>query len=185
VIRAGAFVEIRAGQTGWDPEARDLTRIASWREAMLPYYGADGWTRVYAESFRALRNWYARPEVKAVFREAAPVIARQMHLSSQAILALYQGSGASTCPAPFFGDPVMPHRQPVSAPRVSAPAFSPSVRRRGALQAVAREPVLPGEHRKPANFGCNADGTPRSFTAEEMAYVQAIQRGAFRQHTGS
>jgi hypothetical protein len=184
VVRAGSFAEIRGGQTGWDPEARDLERIKSWREAMVPYYGADGWTRVYAESFRALKSWYARPEVRLVFREVAPVIARQQHLTSQAILALYQHSGASTCPAPFFGEPILPRYQPAAVS--IAPVTPMRARRRVAAQTTASTPGTPGEPRKPANFGRNPDGTPRaSFTSEELACAQAIMQSAARRHAQS
>jgi hypothetical protein len=134
VIRSGNFVEVRGGQIGWDPDARDLEHIETWRTAMLPVYGADGWVRVYAESYRALKSWFSYPQVRAVFREVAPVIANQRRLSRHALHALYHESGAATCPAPSI-ETVMPSPRRQATP-VQVPAISAYLRPRTELRPV-------------------------------------------------
>jgi hypothetical protein len=184
VIRAGSYAEVHGGMIGAEPQGRDLEHIAAWREAVLPIYGADGWTKIYASAFATLRNWYNYPRVREVLGTVALALAAQRCMSRYAFHDTLALAGANNCPPPQFV-PVLPRRQPVPAPRT--PAFSTSVRRRVALQeTVASEPVLPGEIRKPANFGRNPDGTPRSsFTPEELACAQAIMESAARRHAGS
>jgi hypothetical protein len=182
VIRIGAYVEVHGGMIGAEPRARDLEHIASWREAVLGHYGADGWVKLYASSFTTIRTWYGYPSVREVLGTLSLSLAGQRRMNRYAFLDALALAGFNNCPPPQFV-PVMPagRRQPVTP----APVTPTSPRRRVALQAVSREPVAQGEQSKPVRIGCNPDGTPRPFTREELDYAQGIMRRAARRRAGS
>jgi hypothetical protein len=139
-IRAGSYVEIWGGRFGGEPTGRDLERIQVWREAVLPTYGADGWVRLYAESYRGLQVWYRHESVRQVFRELGPWVAPQSSISRYQLLSALEVAGAGACPSPAFA-PVLP---PATARRPAPQqSFGASVRRRAELQAVPpRSPQL-------------------------------------------
>jgi len=139
VIRSGGYCEIRGGQIGWDPKGGDLDHIQAWCEALLPIYGNDGWIKLYAASFLGIRNWYASPNVREVFRVVSVAIAHRTHISRYQFLDALAQADINTCPPPHFV-PVLPpaRRQPAPA---QAPAFSPSVRPRVEAQGVPPTPA--------------------------------------------
>ena len=127
-VRAGCYVELLGGQAGQELRGRDLDDTQAWREAVVPLYGSDGWNRLYASMFQSLQTWYRRPGVQAVFREAAPALARQERLSRYQLLSLLEVTGAGSAPDPYFEAVLAPAR------RSPAPTAhqSPSPRRPGA-----------------------------------------------------
>jgi len=130
-VRVGCYVELLGGQAGQELRGRDLDDTQAWREAVVPLYGVDGWNRLYASMFQSLQTWYRRPGVQAVFREAAPAIARQERISRYNMLSLLEVAGAGSVPDPSFDSILTPpqrspaptSRQPVSPrrPGVAAP----------------------------------------------------------------
>jgi len=128
VIRIGNHVEVIGGQVGQELRGQDLDDMARWREAVLPVYDQQGWTRAYAASFQTLQSWYRYRQVQAVFREAAPALARQERLSRYQLLSLLEVTGAGSAPDPYFEAVLAPAR------RSPAPTAhqSPSPRRPGA-----------------------------------------------------
>jgi len=109
--RAGAYVELVGGMTGGEPRGRDLQRIGEWREAVLPIYGPDGWTRLYAASFAGLQSWYRYQSVQLVFRELAPAIAQQATVSRYQLLSMLEMAGAGQTPEPRFEAVLAPARR--------------------------------------------------------------------------
>src|SRR6266446_3765777 len=101
-VRVGCYVELLGGQAGQELRGRDLDDTQAWREAVVPLYGVDGWNRLYASMFQSLQTWYRRPGVQAVFREAAPAIARQERISRYNMLSLLEVAGAGSVPDPSF-----------------------------------------------------------------------------------
>jgi len=178
VVRSGGYCEIHGGQIGWDPKGGDLDHIEAWREAVLGHYGSDGWIKLYAASFLGIRNWYASPNVREVFRVVSVAIAHRTHISRYMFLDALAQADINTCPPPHFV-PVMPPARRQPAP-VQAPAPSVGAQRRAELRIVDREPVPPGRAAKAPSVGRNADGTLRNFTREELASVEAIQRSVPR-----
>ncbi len=88
VIRAGCYVEIVGDQVGQELRGQDLDDTARWREHVVGVYGVDGWTKAYAASYQALQSWYRHAQVKRVFRECAPAVARQQTMSRYGPTAL-------------------------------------------------------------------------------------------------
>jgi hypothetical protein len=131
VIRGGCYVEIHGGQYGGDVRGRDLDDLAHWRAHVVDVYGTDGWNKVYAASYQALQSWFRYRQVQAVFREAAPAIARQEHISRYQMLSLLEISGAGLAPDPCFQAVLAPARR------------SPSPQPKASVASASRRPASP------------------------------------------
>jgi hypothetical protein len=170
-IRAGSYCEIWAGQIGGEPHARDLARIESFREAMLPVYGHDGWTRIYAEAFRGLQQWYRHGSVQAVFREISPAIAQQRTITRWQLLSLFELAGASLTPEPRFATVLPPARR--STKPAPAQASSRPTQHRVEAQAVSSssqgEESLLREDARYRYYGLDGMGNSNIFRRENKA----------------
>jgi hypothetical protein len=122
-VRAGSFCEVWGGIFGAEPSGRDLERIELWRSAVLPFFGQDGWVRIYSEAFRGLSEWYRHGSVRDTLATLAPWVVAQRSVSRFQLLSAFEVSGACHWPDPTF-QPVLPpaRRQPTPAPASSRPS---------------------------------------------------------------
>jgi len=164
VIRVGTYVEVHGGQYGAALRGRDLADTEAWRAAILPLYGADGWTKVYASMYQSMQRWYRYPQVQAVIREMAVPIALQDYISRFQMLSLLEVSGAGLAPDPFFDTTLAPARRS-SSPASHQPA-APSGFSQDIIASVHRA-IQAGDF-------FDAQGRLRMPSRAEVAYLQQV-----------